>query len=276
MFKLIKPAHEKNIRDLIKIMKDSDLQATSGNMYYIINSIHSEIPEKKRISCGRYSIAKEVGLYMYPLFRKTEADILKTAKEIFNNTDNDQFVRSLCTQLLSLYGEETGRLETVLPVFEKAAIDDNWILRECAAGFIRKLIKKYPDEMHQWYVMMVTSDNPLKKRFAAESLRPVADNQWIKKNPDFAFSILEHLFREPESYPRTSAGNNLSDWMRIDRERTLEIVRQLAANGDKNSYWIAYRACRNLVKKEPLLAMDILKTDKYIYKDRKFFRENLK
>ena len=42
----------------------------------------------------------------------------------------------------------------------------------------------------------------------------------------------------------------------------------LVERGDKNSYWIAYRACRNLVKKEPIKVMDLLKIDEYKYKNR--------
>jgi hypothetical protein len=132
---------------------------------------------------------------------------------------------------------------------------------------------KYPDEMHRWYKMMVVSNDPMKRRFACESLRPVADNQWFKKHPDFVFPIIEKLYRESDKYPRTSIGNSLSDWMRIDEERTLKIVRKLAGSGDKNAYWIAYRACRNLVKKKPLLVMEILKTDRYVYKDRRYYRD---
>ena len=121
---------------------------------------------------------------------------------------------------------------------------------------------------------MVKSKNPMQRRFACESLRPVADNGWFKKNPDFAFSIIENLYKEAEDYPRTSVGNSLSDWMRVDEKKTLKTVKELANNGNKNSYWIAYRACRNLVKKKPKLVLDMLKTDQYIYKDRKFYRRD--
>ena len=269
MFKLINQTHEKEILYLVKKIEIHDMREIADSLFNIITSIYSDIPENKKISYGRYSISKNVGLLIYPLLKEKNIEIIKLSTQIFNDINNDQFVRSLCTQLLSLYGEETGKLHKVLPVFEKAALDDNWILREGAAGYIRKLIKKYPDEMHKWYTMMVTSLDPLIRRFAAESLRPVADNQWIKKNPDFAFSIIEHLFKESNSYPRTSAGNNLSDWMRIDKERTLKIVKKLhRKKGNDNNH--------HLVKKEPLLVMDILKTDQYVYKDRKFFREDLK
>ncbi len=52
-------------------------------------------------------------------------------------------------------------------------------------------------------------------------------------------------------------------------------MKKLAGSGNDNSYWIAYRACRNLVKKEPVLVMDILKIDRYKYKDRDVERKDV-
>ncbi len=63
-------------------------------------------------------------------------------------------------------------------------------------------------------------------------------------------------------------GNSLSDWMRVNEEIAWPIVSELAKNGDKNSYWIAYRACRNLVKKEPVQVMETLAVAEYKYKTR--------
>lgn len=112
------------------------------------------------------------------------------------------------------------------------------------------------------------------RRFASESIRPVADNQWFKKNPEFCFKIIENLYAESKDYPRSSVGNNLSDWSRIDPERVYSIVEKLVESGDKNSYWIANRACRNLVKKEPIRVMDLLKTDTYKYKTNIYHRKD--
>ena len=128
--------------------------------------------------------------------------------------------------------------------------------------------------MNEWYLETMKSENSMKRRFASESLRPVADNTWFKKHPEFTFSIIENLYHESSAYPRTSVGNSLSDWMRIDEALILPVVKEIASNGDENSYWIAFRACRNLVKKQPMLVMDILSTDSYIYKDRKFYRKD--
>jgi len=274
MFTLINLELETEINSLISRIPASDPSEIAAGFQTILENIHSRVPAKKRISYGRYSIAKELGLYLHPLLVQAGIDVPEFSRQLFGDPDNEQFVRSLAVQLNTIHADRIGNPSLVFPMLEKAAADDNWIVRECSAGFVRKLIKPYRDQMNKWYLKMVRSEDPLKRRFACESLRPVADNGWFKNSPEFAFGIIENLYHEGEAYPRTSIGNSLSDWMRIDRDRALAIVRRLADNGDKNSYWIAYRACRNLVKKEPLLVMDILKTDEYKYKDRRFFRSD--
>jgi len=76
------------------------------------------------------------------------------------------------------------------------------------------------------------------------------------------------MFQERLAYPRTSVGNNLSDLARRLPDLVYDLVKELVDSGDKNSYWIAYRTCRNLVKKEPIRVMDLLKVDEYKYKKR--------
>ena len=275
MFRLINVEHEAIIRRYLTSMRELSPDDAAAGIMDIVDRIRADIPEKKRISLGRYSIIRDVGLFLHPLMKDAGRDISETGRMFFDNKRVDPFVRSLGIQLITVEADTSGSPETALEYLELAAADEDWIVRECSSGFVRKLVKNYTDFMHAWYLEMVKSDDPLKRRFASESLRPVAENTWFRKNPDFAFSIIGHLFRESSAYPRTSAGNSLSDWMRINREYTLPIVMDLAASGDSNSYWIAYRACRNLVKKDPLLVMDILKTDVYKYKDREFRRADL-
>ncbi len=274
MFKLITASHEELFDELFSRNGDLYSDDIISELGHIIEKIRDDIPEKKRISLGRYSIIKQTGLFLSRLLREKGIDADGFGASVYSNTEVDSFIRSLGIQLMSISAEESGKLDEALSFFEQAASDDDWIVRECSSGFVRKLVKKYPDRMLKWYHSMAAADDPMKRRFASESLRPVADNTWLKKHPDFAFSILEHLYREPEAYPRTSAGNSLSDWMRVDEARALPIVRELADNGDENSYWIAYRACRNLVKKQPLLVMDILKIEHYKYKDRQYRRDD--
>jgi hypothetical protein len=64
---------------------------------------------------------------------------------------------------------------------------------------------------------------------------------------------------------RPEKTKNLSNLARKLPDLVYGLVKELVGSGDKNSYWIAYRACRNLVKKDPLRVMDLLKVDE-IYK----------
>lgn len=273
MFKLISSEHENEIFRLIDNLEKLEIDEVVSGFETIIEAIRDDIPEKKKISYGRYSIVSKMGMMVYPILCEKNIEILDFAYRIFKTSECDPFVRSLAVQLYTIHGEKQGAPAEVLLLLEEAAMDNDWLVRECSQGFVRKLVKKYPEKMHTWYMQMVKSDSPMQRRFACESLRPVADNRWFKKDPGYALSIIQNLFKEQDDYPRTSVGNSLSDWMRIDEENTLKIVAELAVNGNSNSYWIAYRACRNLVKKNPVLVMDMLKTDRYIYKDRKFYRE---
>jgi 3-methyladenine DNA glycosylase AlkC len=107
---------------------------------------------------------------------------------------------------------------------------------------------------------------------SSDLLRPVVENHWMRKEPAYSLAVLRLLFKEKDPYPRTSVGNNLSDLSRPNPELIFEIVAELIASGDANSAWIAYRACRNLVKQDPQRVMDGLGISEYHYKDRNFYR----
>lgn len=276
MFKIISKINEEKLTGIVEKITICDFSEIVPGLQHSIEQIHQNIPENKRISYGRYNIIKNIGIFIYPLLEKNGIDILQFASRLVAYESNDPFIKSLGVQLFSIFGGMNGDLDIVLPLFENIATNDNWIVRECSTGFFRKLIKSFPDKIHSWYKKMAQSKHPMQRRFAIESLRPVVENHWLKKKPEFAFSILELMYKENVEYPRTSVGNSLSDWMRIDEKRVLDVVKKLAGSGNKDSYWIAYRACRNIVKRDPGLVMNILKIDRYKYKDREFDRNDIK
>jgi len=156
--------------------------------------------------------------------------------------------------------------------FYQVASAPDWVVREFAQGAFRKVIQSNRDLVQSWLIGLTQERDARLRRFTAETLRPVAAGRWLQKDPAYSLKILSNLYREKDPYPRTSVGNNLSDLSRNNPELIFSIATDLAANGDKNSYWIAYRACRNLVKKDPLSVMDLLRVDEYHYKDRNFRR----
>ena len=268
MFLLIKPTHQKQLHNLVQKISKVPKSIIVEDLASLIDQIREDIPEKKRISTGRYTIIKKLGQETYPRLEEVGVNLFEFAAGIYKEPEVDPFVRSFAVQLIAIYGLEIGKLNKTLAIFEEAASDDHWIVRECSSGLIRKLVKAFPTELSKWYLGLVKSKDPLQRRFVSESLRPVVENRWIHKDPDYALSIIKYLYKESEPYPRTSIGNNLSDWMRVDPERAWRIVEELATNGNKNSYWIAYRACRNLVKTKPVQVMELLGLDHYKYKTR--------
>ncbi len=84
----------------------------------------------------------------------------------------------------------------VLPFFEAAASSVEWDIRELAQMFFRKLIKRYPEEMKAYLLGLVSSDNPNLRRFVSETLRPVQENRWFYREPDYSLSILKKMYKK--------------------------------------------------------------------------------
>lgn len=250
---------------IIAGVKKSDYVSASNEITKIIEQMHDSIPEDKRISFGIVHTVKELGQFLYNAFGEKDINLFSVSSALFDSGVTSE-CKAVAICILSFYGLEEP--EKVFPYFEAAANDDDWELREISQILFRKLIKKHPDKVKKFLLKMVKSANLNCRRFAGETLRPVCENKWFYKNPEYSLSIIKHLFMEGKAYPRTSVGNNLSDLARHLPDLVYNIVEELVDSSDKNSYWIAYRACRNLVKKEPEKVMRLLNVTSYKYKDR--------
>jgi 3-methyladenine DNA glycosylase AlkC len=258
-------------RDVIEAVLAMDFSSPLEAISTIQKQLHANIPEKKRISYGRYYTVKVLGERLFTQLVETGGPAFEFAVYAFEHSP-EFIVKGVALEMISQRGLEA--LDDALPYFKVAAADGHWDVREFASGFFRKLVKAHPQEARDFYLELVESQDPNLRRFVSESLRPVSENRWLRKDPQYAFSILRLMYRERAAYARTSIGNNLSDWSRQCPDMIYSIVEELVASGDKNSYWIAYRACRNLVKKEPLKVMDLLGVDEYKYKERVHRRDD--
>jgi len=231
----------------------------------IIDELYANIPHNKRISYGIVHTIKLLSKCLYDRFVEIEVPLYETAVELFQKSE-DYKSKGVSLGILSFYGLDGYK--DVLVFFESAAASPDWNMRELAQMFFRKLIRKYPNEIEKYLLLLLDSKNANIRRFVSETLRPVRENRWFYKDPDYPLSILKNMFTESSPYPRTSVGNNLSDLARQLPDLVYGLVKELVDTGDKNSYWIAYRACRNLVRKDPAKVMDLLKVDQYKYKKR--------
>ena len=252
-------------------IQHGDFNSAIINLPSILDKLYTNIPDQRRSSFGRVYTIKVLSKYLYRQFMDAQLPVYDVASRIFELCSETRS-KGVALGILSYYGLEA--YQRVLSYFELTAAGENWEIREFAQMFFRKLTQKYPMEIKSFLCELAKSDNPNHRRFVAETLRPVQENQWIYRKPEYSLSILRLLFREPLAYPRTSVGNNLSDLARRLPELVITLVNELVSNGDTNSYWIAYRACRNLVKKEPLTVMDSLGVDEYRYKKRIYKRSD--
>lgn len=264
--KTINPEIERKIQNKIidNILQEKHSPVVQ-NISIILDELYDNIPDNKRISYGRVHTIKELSQYLYTRLIELELLVFELASTIFKMSDESRS-KGVALRLISLYGLDDYK--HTLPYFESAAASSNWEVREFAQMFFRKLIKKYPDDIREYLLHLVSSKDANIRRFVSETLRPVQENRWFYKDPDYSLYILRKMFKEPSPYPRTSVGNNLSDLARQLPGLVYDLVKELVESGDKNSYWIAYRACRNIVKKEPIKVMDLLKVDEYRYKKR--------
>jgi len=252
-------------KDAINPLLQGKYDLARGNIVKVIDELYANIPDNKRISYGIVHVVKTLSEYLYTHLVEIDAPVYQVASHIFEESDDSQS-KGVSLGILSYYG--LGDYKKALPYFESAAASSDWEVRELAQMFFRKLIKKHPGEMKKYLLKLVKSKDANIRRFVAETMRPVQENRWFYRNPDYSLSILKNMFTESAQYPRTSVGNNLSDLARRLPDLVYDIVKELVDSGDKNSYWIAYRACRNLVKKDPVKVMDLLKVDEYKYKKR--------
>jgi 3-methyladenine DNA glycosylase AlkC len=115
---------------------------------------------------------------------------------------------------------------------------------------IRPFIRKYPQkciiQMKKWAV----SDNFHLRRLASEGLRPKLP--WSAKldtfvdNPNPVFEILEILKQDPVMFVKKSVANHLTDWLKVNKEPTVELLRRWEVIEDKNTKWIIKRATRKI------------------------------
>ncbi|WXG46894.1 MAG: hypothetical protein WED05_09595 [Candidatus Atabeyarchaeum deiterrae] len=255
---------EEEIREnVVAKAVQGEYDLASQNISSIITELYNNIPDNKRTSYGIVYTIKVLSENIYSRLVDIKKPPFEIASRLYEASANYKS-KMVALGVLSFYG--VVDYEKVLPYFESSASSPDWNVREISQMFFRKLIKKYPNEMKKYLLQLLKSEDGNVRRFVGETLRPVQENAWFYSKPEYPLPILRNMFKESFPYARTSVGNNLSDLARKLPDLVYGLVKTLVESGDRNSFWIAYRACRNLVKKQPNKVMDLLKVDEYKYK----------
>ncbi len=261
----------KTANDIISCFMVGDPSQGVEKIHQMCRSFRETIPDNLRASKGITWILKRVSQLLIEEFECPDR-IHVFAEKIYENLAPDEILVGIPIFLIADCSKSA--LSIGLDFFRVTGNSTNWVVREFTVVAVHKLIRPHQELLLPWLKDLAWSDQPNLRRLAGEALRPVAENRWLAREPEKSLEILQLLYQESKPYARTSVGNNLSDLAKQNPELILETVKELVASGNPNSYWIAYRACRNMVKKDPEKIMKILGVDEYHYKDRNFHKND--
>lgn len=259
---------KEKVMQFTELIKEEYTFEREMDLLDMIEELRDSIPEKKKTSFGIVSV---IAAFCKCVFNELGDSHLKTCENIYRKSTD---YRSVCIGLglLSHYGIKDP--ESVLPILAEAADHPQWEVREFVQMFLRKITKNHKVVIQSYLMELAKSSNQNLRRFASESLRPVAENSWIQEEPEYSLKVLRILFLENEEFPRVSVGNNLSDLSRKNPELIYAVVEELKALNNDNSDFIAHRACRNLIIEDPMRVLNLLKIDVYKYKNRVYHRKD--
>jgi 3-methyladenine DNA glycosylase AlkC len=256
-------------RQILDDLEQGRFDAATQALCGLKDEIYAAIPASKRQSLGiTWAVQRISSLFVAVC--SSPAQLRDAALALYSHLPSGERALGGPIFMLGEYG--CGYPGEVFAFFESVGGSADWVVREFAAAGFRRLIRPNREAVHAWLLRMARHRSPNLRRLAGETLRPVTYNRWLNDEPEYSLSVLHLLFRSALS--ATSVGNNLSDLSRRNPELIFGVVQELVASGDPNSAWIAYRACRNLVKKEPQRVLEVLGVEEYHYKDRHAFRED--
>lgn len=115
---------------------------------------------------------------------------------------------------------------------------------------IRPFIRLYPKESLKQLTDWARSSNFHLRRLASEGLRPKLP--WSTKldtfndNPKPVFKILEILKEDEVMFVKKSVANHLTDWLKVNKAPTVELIKKWQKSANKNTQWIIKRATRKI------------------------------
>ncbi len=112
--------------------------------------------------------------------------------------------------------------------------------------FIRRYPKKTVEVMQKWS----KSDNFHLRRLSSEGLRPKLP--WATKldtfiqNPKPVFQILENLMEDDIKFVKKSVANNLTDYLKVNKEEAIKFIKKYQNSNNENTQWIIKHATRKI------------------------------
>lgn len=115
---------------------------------------------------------------------------------------------------------------------------------------IRPFIRRYPEKTLEKMAEWAKSDNFHLRRLSSEGLRPKLP--WATKletfiaQPQPVFAILDILKEDEVMFVKKSVANHLTDWLKVNKEPTVELLKRWSLSDNQNTQWIIAKATRRI------------------------------
>jgi len=189
--------------------------------------------------------ADQLHIYLPNEFEKA-SKILVSILGVENHNETGMFSEFYWIMPIGKYIEKYG-----LEYFEQSMYAIEEITKRNTGEYaIRPFIRRYPEKTLQKMKLWAKSDNFHLRRLASEGLRPKLP--WSTKldiyndNPVPVFEILEMLREDEVMFVKKSVANHLTDWLKVNKEPTIELIKKWSKSDNKNTKWIIKRATRKI------------------------------
>lgn len=189
--------------------------------------------------------AEQLYIYLPNEFKKASEIIVSILGEE-NQNETGMFSEFYWIMPLGKYIEKYG-----LEHFDQSMVAIEEITKRNTGEYaIRPFIRMYPEKTLQKMTLWAKSENFHLRRLASEGLRPKLP--WATKldtfndNPESVFKILEMLKEDEIMFVKKSVANHLTDWLKVNKEPTVDLIKKWNKSDNKNTKWIVKRATRKI------------------------------
>jgi 3-methyladenine DNA glycosylase AlkC len=115
---------------------------------------------------------------------------------------------------------------------------------------IRPYIRKYPQKAIKVMQKWSKNNNFHLRRLASEGSRPKLP--WSTKldtfieNPEPVYKILENLIQDEVKFVQKSVANNLTDYLKVNKNAAVQFIKKHQKSDNKNTQWILKHATRKI------------------------------
>ena len=212
----------------------------------------SDYVEAIRKNCNNLGYTQRIELHADQLHHYLPHDFIKASDILIailgdeNKNETGMFSEFYWVMPIGKYIEKYG-----LEHFEQSMYAIEEITKRNTGEYaIRPFIRKYPEETLLKMTEWAKSENFHLRRLASEGLRPKLP--WAPKldtyinNPEPVFDILEILKEDEVMFVKKSVANHLTDWLKVNREPAVELIKKWSKSDNKNTKWIIKRATRKI------------------------------